>query len=129
MKAFKRDQIILALILGPILENAFQVSIQAYEGISWLGRPIVMIILALLIITLSFSTAGIIKNKRAKISPSAGGEGTERNPVISLPFTITLGVLSVWAGIEALHWPVLVKQFPLTIAVISTPLVLITLYL
>jgi len=123
-----RPPLILAIILGPILENAFQISMRAHQGHSWLGRPIVLIIIALVIITLYFSASGIIKNKRTRVSSEAGGEGSERNPVISFPLTVALGVLFVWAGIEALQWPKSLKQFPLTITFLATAFVLVTLY-
>jgi len=84
-----RPPLVLAFILGTILENAFQISMRAHEGPGWLGRPIVLIIIALTIITAVLSAKGIIKKKKDKGAP-AGGEGSARNPVISFPLGIGL---------------------------------------
>jgi putative tricarboxylic transport membrane protein len=125
-----RPPLILALILGSIMENAFQISINAYDGISWLWeRPIVLIILALIAITIFLAARGITKNKRtqetAEDAEPVIGEGAERNPMISLPFAILLFLLFTWAWWEATRghdvgpeyelepWPTSVSQFPL----------------
>jgi TctA family transporter len=122
-----RPPLILAFILGGILENAFHISMGAHDGPGWLTRPIVMIIIALVVITVFLSAKGIIKNKQTKEEPAAG-EGSERSPAISLPLTITLGVLFVVAGIQSLQWPVTVKQFPLTLSIPAVIFIFIILY-
>ena len=111
-----RPPLVLAIILGPILENAFQISMRVYDGIGWLTRPIVLIILGLIVITLIFAARGIIKAKRSPDTPALG-EGSERSPIISTPFALVLAVGFIWAGVEALQWPPAVRQLPLTIAV------------
>ncbi len=118
-----RPPLILALILGNIMENSFQISMRAHEGAGWLTRPIVLIILALVILTIFLAARGIIKTKRSGDGPTLG-EGSERNPVISFPFSVGLLVLFVWAGIESLKWPYSVRQFPLMISIPGAALVL-----
>ena len=126
-----RPPLILALILGNILENTFQISNRAYDGLNWLMRPIVLIILTLIVITLFFAVKGALKKKlkqsEEEDSPAAG-EGLEKNPVISLPFTAVLAVLFIWAGFESQPWPREVKQFPLAISIPASILVLLTLF-
>jgi len=126
-----RPPLILALILGNILENTFQISNRAHDGLNWLMRPIVLIILTLIVITLFFAVKGALKKKlkqsEEKDSPAAG-EGSEKNPVISLPFTAVLAVLFIWAGFESQPWPREVKQFPLAISIPASILVLFTLF-
>jgi TctA family transporter len=109
-----RPPLVLAIILGPIMENAFHLSTQAY-GTGWLLRPVSVGIGVLIVLTLIFSTRGIIRNKFAGEGP-VRGEGAERNPVISWPFSILLVVLFAGAAIMALDWPTRVKQFPLVIS-------------
>jgi hypothetical protein len=111
-----RPPLILALILGNILENAFQISMRVHQGLGWLGRPIVLIVIVLILITLFFAARGVLKKKKSPKS-AAAGEGSERNPIISLPFTLLLTIMFVWAGFESIQWPAEVKQFPLTIAI------------
>jgi len=77
---------------------------------------VVLIIFAITILTLVLAVRGMIKTKKNDDSPELG-EGPERNPMVSLPFTVVLFTLFVWAAIEALAWPPTVRQLPLTIAV------------
>lgn len=129
-----RPPLILAFILGSIMENAFQVSMRVHKGASFLWeRPIVLIIGLLIIITIFSAAKGIIKNNSKKdkgdeIEPVTG-EGSERSPMISLPFSISLFLLFTWVMWEAsrVHdggpdhglerWPVTVSQFPLVAAI------------
>ena len=117
-----RPPLILALILGSIMENAFQISVRAYDGIGWLGRPIVLIILALIVITIVLAVRGVTKNKKGAKELVTGevqitSEGSERSPMISLPFSIILFGTFVWAWFESQQWPVSVRQFPITAAI------------
>jgi len=117
-----RPPLILALILGSIMENAFQISVRAYEGIGWLGRPIVLIILVLVAITIVLAARGITKNKKGAKELVTGeapisSEGSERSPMISLPFSIIIFVVFVWAWFESQQWPIAVRQFPITAAI------------
>ena len=118
-----RPPLVLALILGNIMENAFQISMGAYDGYSWLSRPIVLIVIALIIITIFLSARGITKNKEnqkdgdmddpAIKAPQEGGEGGAKNPMISLPFSVLLFVVFVWSGFKAFGWPESVNEFPI----------------
>jgi len=118
-----RPPLILALILGNILENAFQISMQAYDGLWWLTRPIVLVVLALTVLMLYLSVRSMRKTKRSKIElskePGADrqGEDADRNPGASLPFAVTMVGIFLYAGIESLKWSTQVMQFPITIAV------------
>tara|TARA_B100000315_G_scaffold251274_1_gene285768 strand:+ start:4652 stop:6706 length:2055 start_codon:yes stop_codon:yes gene_type:complete len=121
-----RPPLILALILGNILENTFQISMRVGEGWGWLNRPIVLVILVLIVLTLIFAVSGIVKRKQQQArqteastvdADDEGGEGSEKNPLISLPFAVIMAVMFVWAGIEAQPWEEEVKQFPVTIAI------------
>ncbi|MDP6174061.1 MAG: tripartite tricarboxylate transporter permease, partial [Rhodospirillales bacterium] len=112
-----RPPLVLALILGNILENSFQISMRAYDGANWLTRPVVLGIIVIIVITIVLAARGITKVKRSdtKDKPAAG-EGAERNPIISLPFSIVMAIMFAWAAVESLQWPESVQQFPLTIA-------------
>jgi TctA family transporter len=127
-----RPPLILALILGGIMENAFQISINAHAGLSWAWeRPIVITIWVLIAITIVLAVRGITTNKATKDnddterSEATVGEGAERSPLISLPFAILLFIVFSLACWEALRahdvgaeyepeaWPIAVSQFPL----------------
>ncbi len=110
-----RPPVILALVLGPILERSFQISTRIHEGPGWLGRPIVIVLLLIIITTIFLAVRGVAREKLAGKVPA--GEASERNPAISLPVSLALFVTFVWAGFTALAWPPPVRQFPLLIAV------------
>ena len=111
-----RPPLVLALILGPILENAFHISMRVHGGAGWLGRPIVLVIAALVVLTLALSAWRYATSKRRPDGPSIG-EGTERNLTISVPLAFAMTALFAWAAVESLAWPNMVRQFPLTAAV------------
>ncbi|MEP4380446.1 MAG: tripartite tricarboxylate transporter permease [Alphaproteobacteria bacterium] len=122
-----RPPLVLALILGSLMEESFQISMRAYDGASWVSRPIVLIIAGLVVLTLYFSVRGVIKTK-ATNSDSEMGEGAERNPLISLPFAMLLLLVFAWSCFEARQWPVSARLFPMLIAIPGTILVLSALF-
>ena len=132
-----RPPIILAMILGNYLENYFQLSVGTHDGYGWLGRPIVLVIMALIVLTLFFSARATRKKKKAALQSSIKGEDTKKRrpkrkglkvPVISFPFAIALCVFLVWAGIESFQWPIEVRIFPLIVIIPALALLLPILY-
>jgi TctA family transporter len=65
MKRFgwPRPPVILGLVLSKIIENYLYISVGAY-GLTWLGRPIVLLILALTVVSLVF---GIRQTRKVKV--------------------------------------------------------------
>lgn len=122
-----RPPLLLAMVLGPLLENSFQLSIQTHDNFIWLTRPVVMVIIALIILVLFFSAKGIIKTKKRKTGPSHG-EGSLKNPAISLPFTCLLAIVFVYAAVKALQWPTFAWEFPFVISFPAILLVFITFF-
>ena len=122
-----RPPLVLALVLGSLMENWFQRSMSVYEGIGWLQRPIVIAIIVLIVITLFYSVRTVIRSKRSKNEPELG-EGSERNPPLSIPLTLPLVLVFVWAFFEAQQWPLDVRQFPMAIAVPGVILTLVVLF-
>jgi len=106
-----RPPLVLALILGNIMENSFQISMNAHDGAGWITRPIVLIIMAIIAVTIFFAARNLWQQKKKSETPTQG-EGTERNPIISFPFSIILCCLFIWAGFESRQWPEEVSQFP-----------------
>ena len=123
-----RPPLVLALILGPILENAFHISMRVHAGVGWLGRPIVLVIAALVVLTLALSAWRYATSKRRPDGPAIG-EGTERNLTVSVPLAAAMTALFVWAAVESLAWPAMVRQFPLTAAIPAAALSLAVLWI
>ena len=111
-----RPPVILALVLGGILENSFQISMRVHQGVGWLARPIVLAIILLIMISVFLAARRLAKQKRSEDSLTAE-EGGEDNPVISLPLAVVLSLLFIWAGYESLQWPASVRQLPMLIAI------------
>ena len=110
-----RPPVILALVLGPILERTFQISTSLYGGFGWFGRPIVIVLLVIIVLSVVLAARSIAKKRK---STSDGvGEGYEKNPAVSLPLSVLLLGLFTWGAFAATQWPPIVKQFPMIICV------------
>lgn len=123
-----RPPLILAVVLGSLMENWFQRSMSVYEGFAWLQRPLVAIIIVLTILTLLFSVRSIIRQRRSGTEAPEAGEGAERNPLLSLPLSLLLLPLFAWSLTEAQQWPLEVRRFPIFIAIPGIALVLVALF-
>ncbi|MBT6362953.1 MAG: tripartite tricarboxylate transporter permease, partial [Rhodospirillaceae bacterium] len=82
-----RPPLVLALVLGSLMEENLHLSLGVYGGIEWLWeRPIVIIINILILATLYLAAKGIIKTKakpdasKADIAAQELAEGGARNP-------------------------------------------------
>ena len=109
-----RPPVILALVLGEILERSFQISMRIHDGPGWLSRPIVIVLLVIIVVSIFVAARRIAKENRARKTAGVAGHG--ENPGVSLPLSALLLVTFAWAGYAALEWPPLVRQFPLLIA-------------
>jgi NADH:ubiquinone oxidoreductase subunit 3 (subunit A) len=97
----------------------------SYGGLSWLGRPIVLVCIVLIILTLFFSIRGIIREKNAKkqthnkvgdeqgSEPLKGKGNDRRNPVLSFPLAIFLLIVFPVGAVMSLEWPTAAMRFPL----------------
>lgn len=120
-----RPPLILALILGGLMENNFQISMRSYGGIGWASRPIVLIVGALAVLTIIMSIRG--RMKAAKSPPhdiNNVGEGNETNPLVSLPLGLFFTCIFAYAAFEALQWPKTVRELPLLASAIGLALML-----
>ena len=123
-----RPPLVLGLILGSISENRFQLATLAEGSYAWLMRPIVLIIIALIVITIILAARGIVKNRQSN-DRQEQGEGRGFNPVISLPFSIMILTVFTVAVYIAVGWDVRVSQFPLAVGVPGVILTLIAVYI
>jgi len=119
-----RPPIVLALVLGGILESSFQISMRIHRGVGWLSRPIVIVILLII------ATSIFMGWRRQRKLPARLMEASKEdrpNPVISLPITLLLLCLFIWAGLQSLPWPLSVRQLPVLVATIGGGLSLLAL--
>ena len=118
-----RPPFVLALILGGLMEQTFHISMTAHRGASWLWeRPLVIVIALLCLVTVILGARGITRLKRQDDgSRGVEGEGSERNPLVSLPLSAFWVLVFGYALIVSLDWPVGARRFPLAISVPGRP--------
>ena len=68
-----------------------------------------------ILLTLILAGRGITKQKLSNKKPAE--KTVEKNPALSLLFSVGLCVLFAWAGYNSLEWPTAVRQFPLVICI------------
>jgi len=121
-----RPPVVLALVLGEILERSFHISTRVHDGYGWLARPIVVVLILVIVATIMVAARGIAREKLAAKMPDRAV--SENEPVISLSVSLLLLATFVASGYLALDWPASVRQFPLLIAVTGTLLSSVVVY-
>lgn len=118
-----RPPVILAFILGSLMENSFLLSMMIHQGPSWLGRPIVLILLSIVVLTLFYSLRGQLKQqsnaKRAKQDVKISDEAEDERTDLSLSIIVSVLLLAVFvvAIYAGRDWPQSVISFPMIGAV------------
>ncbi len=118
-----RPPIVLGYVLGKIMEETMVLSMQTHKWGSF-TRPIVLIIICLIAITIYFA---IRKQRRKKTdgasaAPRQGEEGGKEVPALSLPTAVSVAAIFLYAIWEALPWSFTVKLFPQTVAIVGLAL-------
>ncbi len=117
-----RPPLILALVLGGLMENNLQLSTQIYAGYDWLfNRPVVIVIEILIALTIFFAVRGTLRPKPGK--RPQGGEGAAQNPLISLPLAIGMAFIFVFAYLVSMDFQeAATAQFPRAVLMVAIPL-------
>ncbi|WP_421907524.1 tripartite tricarboxylate transporter permease [Mameliella sp.] len=115
-----RPPVILAFILGGLMENSFLLSWKIHQGLSWLDRPIVLVILALMVLTVVLTAR---RQRRSAPAATPAGPATGAAQTASDDAgddrlaSLLVGLIFLAAFLTALvpliGWPVLVQAFPL----------------
>jgi hypothetical protein len=108
-----RPPLILALILGPIMENSLQITMRIHGGFGWLGRPLVLVIVAIIAVTIFLAWRNLNRTRDAPAHQAPSDNSGKGSALFSMPLSLVLLVLFVWAGVSAQTWPTSVKQFPM----------------
>ena len=117
-----RPPLILALVLGGLMENNFQLTRQIYGDYEWLfNRPIVVVIEVLILLTVFFALRGRFSSKKEESSEA--GEGAAYNPLVSLPLAIGLfAAFAIAYQITLGFQATATAQFPNVILLTALPL-------
>lgn len=120
-----RPPLVLAIVLGALMEENLQLSIQIHQGFSFLWRePIVIVIEVLVALTVLLAVRGHFrKAPSASATASEASEGGMRNPLMSIPVSLMMLALFVWAWFETESFDeVATAQFPSTVLQFALPL-------
>jgi len=121
-----RPALVLGFILGPIIESSLHLATQIH-GYAWIGRPVCLAILALIVFTLGWGAwrSGRLRRRRpgepARETATVDIEDGSWRP-LSMAFGGLVAVLAVAAAVRSLDWPWDSRFFPLFTA---APLVLL----
>jgi hypothetical protein len=115
-----RPPIVLGYVLGKIMEEAMVLSMQTHKWGSF-TRPIVLIIIALIALTVYFAVRNQHRTKEEATTAAArpGEEGGKEVPALSLPIGVIVTAIFVYAFWEAQPWTFTVKLFPQAVAAVG----------
>ena len=111
-----RPPLILGFVLGPIMESALYVTYQAYGPISWMFRPICLVILILAVLTV------IVSGLRARRQNKEGAsvkikEIQSEDQLAGFVFIFIMVLVFFLAGWQSLGWDRATGQFPIVVCV------------
>ena len=116
-----RPALVLGFILGPIIESSLHLATQIH-GYSWIGRPVCLAILALIVFTLGWGAwrSGRLRRSRPGAPPRetvsiAVEDGSWR--ALSIALGAAVAALAVYAAFTSLEWAWDSRFFPLFTAV------------
>ncbi|MEM9581095.1 MAG: tripartite tricarboxylate transporter permease, partial [Pseudomonadota bacterium] len=126
-----RPPLIIALVLGPNMENSLIISNRIYGTLGWLTRTPSLIIAAVIVLTI---IATIVQKRRTRRAPAGtmntaldgkmSIEGSESNPILAVALAGFLAVLFTLAGLLALDFHPTNRQFPMAICTVAVALLL-----
>ena len=106
-----RPPMVLGFVIGPIMENALFITTSAHDGLSWLGRPICLIIGALILLSIVFA---IRRQKRRKPDDTRIVADLGRaDPTMSMVAVGFLLAVAVYGLLPTFSWPVDVGRTPM----------------
>lgn len=105
-----RPPMVLGFVVGPIMENALFITSHAYDGLSWLGRPICMVIGAMIVLSVVLGARwGMGRSDDRRIAI----EGQPMDSVVSLVAIGLLLAFSIWGLVPTFSWATDVGAVPM----------------
>lgn len=119
-----RPPLILALVLGTLIESNYQLTLQVYDGLSWMyQRPIVVCIEIVIVVTIVLAARGITRPKSMRAELDADKSIGESFMSFGLS-AVLLGLFS-WAYVATQAFEeAATAQFPEIILLLAIPLAL-----
>ena len=127
ISGWSRPPMVLGFILGVIMENGLHIGMQTY-GWGFLTRPIVLIIIVLIVLTMIAAWRRANKNRADGTTKGVGDGADADNPAIALPFDILIFGVFVVATVTALSWPPAARFMPLVASIPALILIAIIIW-
>ncbi len=128
-----RPPLIIALVVGPTMDNSLIISNRIYGDFGWIDRPVSMVIAAIILLTLVLTVFNLVRRPqnpnepndavKAELEGRISTEGGERNPLISVGLSCVLFVFFAGAAILALDFHPANRLYPLATSVIALGLI------
>ena len=115
-----RPPVILAFILGGIMENSFLITENVYQDLSWLSRPVVLIILAIVIVTVASASWRNWKSTKKRAEVEKKSHDGKTIPVVSLGLGVFFFALFLFAAWWSSQWDYGVRLFPQFAAILGS---------
>ena len=118
-----RPPLIIALVLGPNMENSLVISNRIYGTLGWLERTPSWIIGLIIILTIVGTASGLVKKRKSKpvddpeLNAKISIEGGERNPVIAVVLSLFFVAFFAAAAILAIDYHPTNRQYPIAVCV------------
>ncbi|MEM6727669.1 MAG: tripartite tricarboxylate transporter permease [Pseudomonadota bacterium] len=133
-----RPPLIIALVVGPTMENSLIISNRIYGMFGWIDRPVTMVIAAIIVLTLVVTVFGIVRKPRNPNGPPEGvdadlesrisTEAGERNPVVSIGLASLLFIVFAVAAVLAIDFHPANRLYPLATSVVALGMLAAVLY-
>lgn len=105
-----RPPLLIGLVLGRILEKNFFISIDAYGGFAWLGRPVVIVLLLITVAGIAYPVYRAFREYRSQPRHRTMWRFSSRALFSLLP--VAVFAIAIW---DAFGWPPRARMFPLAI--------------
>ncbi len=105
-----RPPMVLGFVVGPIMENALFITNHAYDGLSWIGRPICLVIGALIVLSLILGSRW---KKQSSLATGSSHETQSADPTIKLVAISMLLAFSIWGLMPTFTWATDVGSIPM----------------
>ena len=119
-----RPPLVLGFVVGPIMENALFITSHAYGGLSWLGRPICIVIGVIIVLVLFHGTRWKMRRSQDQ---SFVHETQPIDHVMSIFAIMLLLAFSIWGLLPTFSWATDVGFVPMITFVPAICLCLIAL--
>lgn len=129
--SWPRPPVILGLVLGGIIENRLTLSINSYGGFSWLGNPIVILVLLGIVVVIASSVRKSIRSFQAEPasatsdSSSAAAPPAFADPKTTLLLSGGMAIMFAYIIFRAPAYRPEAGLYPLTLGIVAMILCLV----